>query len=455
MFCRVLFCTVGAVCGLGEYSLDNASGCTKCARGTFSGYFVSSACTPCPAGKFASNLGSRECTTADPAYYASESGRSTQAACPSGKYSSSGASVCTPCDPNGNTGAAYHWLGEGLISDCRCEGGYVGANCNIEGCNTHLPGVSLGLFVLAADKQLRRFSQDYDGSEDSINTARSYLKMFLYERVDLSGDGVITREEMLLSLSYQGIFTAPLVTTVPSIWCPQPPTMASSPPVACFADSVPVATLLADALTNYGNSYNDHTFDGSGSPYIKSMVSTFPDPSYSANMCKQYDHSQVVAPGTSQALVTSWSYGANVAPYTFTKYKVCGYVNGMLDNDYGIGAGSLSSGNQQYFPDDASLASGGYKRINCILLQYYVASIISKSSVIECSVGMYYVRDTITTKLNLNHWQSRSCIQFSFHYVCQIQDGTPMELEPFLMWEGITFSYVDTSSNEEMVSWLF
>ena len=194
---------------------------------------------------------------------------------------------------------------------------------------------------------------------------------------------------MLLSLSYQGISTTAL-TFVSSVWCPQPPMGSSS--IVCYTDSVPVVSLLDQAMTNYQSSYNDHTFDGSGSPYVNSMVSTFPDPSYSLDKCRQFDHSQTVPAGTSQALVTSWSYGANIAPYTFTKYKVCGYVSGVLDSDYGSGAGSLSSGNQQFFPDDASLDDGGYKRINCIVLQYYVTSINSKSSVIECSVGMYYLR---------------------------------------------------------------
>ena len=50
-----------------------------------------------------------------PGYYVSGIGNSGQTACAVGKYSASGAAVCTPCDdPNGNTGAAYHWLGEGL-----------------------------------------------------------------------------------------------------------------------------------------------------------------------------------------------------------------------------------------------------------------------------------------------------------------------------------------------------
>ena len=103
-------------------------------------------------------------------------------------------------------------------------------------------------------------------------------------------------------------------------------------------------------------------------------------------------------------------------------------------------------------PDDASLESGGYKRINCILLQYYVTSINSKSSVIECSVGMYYVRNATTTNILVF-----SVIHEQFNYytivIIQYQDGTPMELEPFMTWDGIAFSYLDTSSNEELVSW--
>ena len=69
-------------------------------------------------------------------------------------------------------------------------------------------------------------------------------------------------------------------------------------------------------------------------------------------------------------------------------YCVCGYVNGVKDNDFGS-SNSLSDGTQTYFDYDGTFQTLGYKRIYCIALTYDVAS--TRATAIECSIGLYYV----------------------------------------------------------------
>ena len=83
----------------------------------------------------------------------------------------------------------------------------------------------------------------------------------------MSGDGFISKIEMVNALSSKGISTAQLSSYM--LWC-SVPQITVSVAATCYSDTVLVETLLNDAFNNFLTSY-DHTFDGAGSQYINGM----------------------------------------------------------------------------------------------------------------------------------------------------------------------------------------
>ena len=126
-----------------------------CPVGTYTvSYENTIGCVPCPAGTYTDSVGRMACKLSNAGCYVPSAGLLAQSHCGSGSYSLDGTSSCTAC----GSAVSSSWVGEGLKTDCSCGIGNTGANCDIEGCNDILPGVSLGLLLMTADENLRRFT---------------------------------------------------------------------------------------------------------------------------------------------------------------------------------------------------------------------------------------------------------------------------------------------------------
>ena len=175
------------------------------------------------------------------------------------------------------------------------------------------------------------------------------------------------------------------------------------------------------------------------------MNATYPVPSWSSNDCRAYDHS--IHP--SAIITAQWQINPN-PPIK----RVCGYVNGYLNNEFSTTA--ILSGKQTYF-DDRDPASSSYmsKRVYCVAVEYCDpgASNIHYICYWPCPAGS----STSTTDATFCS-PANGAAQFhrivaatTVSYECAvglIYDGMPIDLTPRLGQHGVTFSFIDTSSSE-------
>ena len=209
--------------------------------------------------------------------------------CPEGYYSYSDFSpdYCTWCGDTANEGIApnpdYHWISGPLRNQCACDPDWSGDNCEIHKCSLTLPGGSLGSLLLNADLQLTQYSSGFNGTSDQITNALRYLSNLLRVGVDINGDGIITKPEMIFALKYRSVGTSNIGAL--SVWCP-----VARVGVICFEDSVEVSTMYNQSVQSFLYT-STHTFDGSGNPVVANLSSTYPEPWWDANQCRKYDSS--------------------------------------------------------------------------------------------------------------------------------------------------------------------
>ena len=371
-------------CSSGTYSLGGAATCTPCNAQTGRGYYVSdgtkSSCQ-CATGYYGSY-----CDIQCPAGQYWSSTTSSCQNCASGTYSSAGASVCTAC--NKQSGRGYY-ASDGLLSTCRCAAGYTGDYCDIRDCNTLLPGGSLIGLLLNANKELRDFSKNYNATKVAsvLPSVRSSLKTILEQDVDMNSNDEITKEEALNALFVKSIYSKG-IESLP-VWC-----ISAYGDSSCYASAVPTATVLANALTNFGSS-SEHTFDGSGFSEVATLTSTYPDSSWSSADCKAYDHGLYAS--TAKNVITKWK---TASPTTSGTYYVqtCGYINGLKSSAFTTD--DVLKGRRTNFTDNIAISSDNlYKRVYCVALYYAVGCTNPPSCTsytrldvkTECSVGLYYV----------------------------------------------------------------
>ena len=214
----------------------------------------------------------------------------------------------------------YYWTSpQGASSStlCACQKGYTGTNCEFSVCPDTLPGGSFGSVFFQADTKLRQFTT----SASETVTIEAYLNNLIRVGVDVNGDGVITTAELLTALGNRLIYSDGM-TQLP-LWC-----ITAKVWSYCYEGVVEVQNLFDQAMANYiATGY----FDGSGTKIdlgcagVTSMIATYPVPSWSVNTCRTSDHS--INP--SATISVEWILRAS-PPVK----RVCGYVNGYLDNEF-------------------------------------------------------------------------------------------------------------------------
>jgi hypothetical protein len=336
----------------------------------------------CPAGTYPQSKGSSICNKC-PAGTSSTNGAQSIADCIScsvgpASYSVAGSAVCTSC----GTG---QFLAGARVSkeDCRCLPGWSGSNCDKSSCEEDLSLGSLISLLFQSDSQLRIHAANFNGTNaDRSRSANNYLEDLLNVVVDINGDGEISKDtELLPALKARHVYTSGMENF--PVWCKT----VSDPNAICYYNSVNVSTVLEDAMSNYKTSVK-HQFDGSGVPsVIASMNSTFPDPSWTAAQCQ--------ATGTD--ITTQWTY---VSPAGSHVFRVCGYRNGILDNNF-VKSPSLFSGTVTFKDTTPVLSEDDLKRVFCLSVQYCTlvngtcqlsaAGEIAWLQTYECSVGLIFV----------------------------------------------------------------
>lgn len=147
-------------------------------------------------------------------------------------------------------------IGASSSSQCSCQLGYTGTNCEYSVCSDTLIGASLGSILFQADSKLRQYSAN--ASAYSTIDVAAYLYNLLHVGVDVNGDGNITSIEMLTALTNRLIYS-PGMTSLP-IWC-QSARIGSQCYQNSGANMVEVFSIYTDALNNFNLS---GTFDGTG-----------------------------------------------------------------------------------------------------------------------------------------------------------------------------------------------
>ena len=353
---------------------------------TYTGNVLTFACRKCSLGHYCpgdntevpcamdySTLGregSPECTACDTANGESTIGLSGQPVCkpiPKGFYLINSNTTLKFCGTDNKT---QYWIGGGYNKKtCRCALGYTGDLCDFETCTDQLPQFSLGNLLFNSDSTLLLASQ-----LDIANTLR-YLYNLLSVSIDVTGDGIITTDEMLNYLKSRSVYSTGMETF--PLWYDPDKTARSI---------YGVAEMYREAYLLYQTSPK-HKFDGSGLTFMSNLTSIFPNPSWDDSKCDTYD----VSRPSHKYVETSWKF----VDRSGIK-KVCGYINGFLSSQFQTT--KILAGNQTHFTDTTLLSkTDSYKRVYCV----YIYSGSSRE-LFECSVGLFYVsKDVIKPKREL------------------------------------------------------
>lgn len=299
--------------------------------------------------------------------------------------------MCMPCSIKGNpnftdsiNSPSSHWTTNGPGADsigrCACEAGFAGTDCEVVKCSDFLPGGSLVGLLFNSDTELIKYSRLPTVDDNQIFDMKNYLRTLLTVWIDFDGDGVISVTNAMDALRFRNIYTFG-ITSLP-LWC-----SAGN----CYDDNVPVSLLFRDALENFGS--DKGTFDGSGSPLVTSMLSTFPNTGWDEDTCFQYNSNN----RNGYNVTTDWIFDTSFANVG----RVCGYVNGMLDTSFT--STDILSGRTTSFLDTIPPNSiNANKRVYCISIVYCdktqslsnckdITFDMPRHTDYVCSVGLFYV----------------------------------------------------------------
>jgi hypothetical protein len=355
----------------GTGTKNELSSCPNlCPPGTFSTGGAGE-CTKCPLGTASTSIGA---TSAD-----------VCERCEIGSYSSApGSSECSTCSPTGCTEAeGCHWTSDSAnFSSCACTGDWVGSDCEVLPCKSVLGGFSLVGLVFQADPQIRRYSSTFNSTEEQPKDALKYLQNLAKVQIDVNGDGVMTREEVLNTLFYRSVRSANISKSLP-LWCRNADVANSD----CVGEDMLTADLIDQAYDNFMRS-EEHTFDGSGIFSISNMQSTYPNPDWSDEDCISHDSFQT--PVDYDRVTTKWEMDFTGE---YTLRQVCGFVNGLASAEFTTT--ELLSGTATSFLDDVPVSADyGFKRVYCLAVQYCRNDHCESGETLEkyeCSVGLFFV----------------------------------------------------------------
>jgi hypothetical protein len=248
-----------------------------------------------------------------------------------------------------------------------------------------------------------------------------YLYNLLRVEVDVNGDGNITRSEMVNALKTSQLYSRSI--DVLKLWCQSTDVSPNRPTNFCyenFNDVVQVSDMFRDAMSNFNAT---GTFDGSGIDELTSMQATYPSPGWNITTCKAFDRS--VNPNA--VITASWKM-AKTRPIK----RTCGYVNGILDNDFSTS--DVLTGAKTTFQDNTNTSILSNKRVYCIAVEFCKTGYIVSNGMCYSSIG----NTTVSPPASIRY----ECA------VGLVYDGTPTELRPKLTRNGIVFEFMDTSSSE-------
>jgi hypothetical protein len=318
--------------------------------------------------------------------------------CPDASYSSAGSPQCTMCSPNRcdqNSNPPCYWTGgKTSVSNCACIPPHTGHDCEFDTCSSVLQESSLISLYFNADKNLREYSKSFNTTHSQLDDALAYLHHLLGVTMDVNGDQLLSKEEVIMALSYRSISVD--ASFLP-LWCEK-----AVPHSDCYdVEAITVASVYAQAVANF---YSDeHTFDGSGVFFVSNMQSTFPDPSWEDSECALYDSFQTA---NSKAVTTTWNFNANKPSI----YRVCGYTNGYLTDAF-ISDSNLFTGATTTFVDNEPISGTGYKRVYCISIDFCSEGVCNTNNPtyttrFECSVGLFYVRFQVHVSISCCYYYS-------------------------------------------------
>jgi hypothetical protein len=336
-------------------------------------------CTGCPLGTASEAVGAINDTVCEP--------------CTEGFYSAGvGAPVCSSCSPTGcTTEQGCHWTSDAAtFESCSCFGDWVGSDCEVLSCSDVLSGISMASLLFHADFVLRRYSDTFNITAEQPKDAYVYLRDLVNVQIDVNGDGVVTREELLNLLFVRSVRSANMSIALP-LWCEN----ADVPSSNCAWDGIFAIDLLDQAYINFMTS-SEHTFDGSGTFAVSNMASTYPNPDWSDEECASYDSFQT--PNEYNRVTTSWDLDI-LADYTLK--QVCGFVNGLASAEFTTT--ELLSGTATSFTDFVPVSADyGFKRVYCLALQYCRNDLCESGQILtkyECSVGLFFVSSECLTDI--------------------------------------------------------
>jgi hypothetical protein len=440
----------GGLCFIGSsvssaISLGSAGSCPILGQAAANQVFVRKYCFPgtVPVSSFTGNPLTMDCRPCAMGSFCP--GDNSEQLCPmdSSTNSAVGLSACIPCDTDGGystiglvgqatctpiprgyyltsenvlqfcgteTPATQHYIGGGYSpASCRCDKGWTGDHCEYPVCLPHLGEKDLSLCSLLfySDQTLRAASQHFLSPSFSLATTLRYLKTLLEVEVDISGNGYLTRDEVVAYLTSRSIYSKGMERVLP-LWCPYPPSSS------CLDEEVSVSQVLSDAMTFFETSPK-HSFDGSGISFVANMSSTYPSPFWSEQQCKE--HNKAYDPLAYEHVATSWNFtGLGLGDTQIL--QVCGYVNGLLNAEFSSSA--VLSGQRTSFVDLDDISSNvSYKRVYCISVLYQNQNEGDGAAyAFECSVGLFYVQHLFSS-LPFHCVIERLCvIRMELQWIC-------------------------------------
>jgi hypothetical protein len=254
----------------------------------------------------------------------------------------------------------------------------VGSDCEVIPCSGVLDGISLSALLFHADLQLRRYSATFNATVEQPKDAFNYLKDLVEVQIDVKGDGLVSRDEVLNTLAVRSVHSANLSSLL-YLWCGH----VNSASTDCVWDELTTADLINQAYANFMTSPK-HTFDGSGSFAVSNMQSTYPNPDWTDEECESYDSFQT--PDTYNRVTTTWDLAFTDA---YTLRQVCGFVNGLASEEFTTS--ELLKGEATSFQDFVPVSSDfGFKRVYCLSLFYAHSGSAEMIHRFECSVGLFF-----------------------------------------------------------------